>query len=58
MTERDRETRGGNSAGTHGLPVRRPYKRPALVAYGALAKLTRGQGSGAAESTPQGMMMK
>jgi hypothetical protein len=35
-------------------PARRPYHRPELVAYGPLAKLTRGEKSGMTEITPQG----
>lgn len=37
---------------------RRGYRRPQLVEYGPLAKLTRGTRSGTGEITPQGIRMK
>lgn len=36
---------------------RRGYRRPQLVEYGPLAKLTRGTRSGRNEITPQGVRM-
>ena len=37
---------------------RRSYRRPQLVEYGSLAKLTRGTRSGSGEFTPLGILMK
>jgi hypothetical protein len=48
----------GSAPRTASTPTRRPYTRPELVAYGPLAKLTRGTQSGTGENTAQGGMKK
>ncbi len=58
MTDRQIETKRPDVSGKRGSPSRRAYKRPELVAYGPLAKLTRGTRSGGGESTPQGRKKK
>ncbi len=37
-------------------PSRRPYRKPDLVTYGPLAKLTRSNQSGTGEAAPTGAM--
>lgn len=54
MADQHNETKNHLTAGRQEHPARRPYTRPELVAYGPLAKLTRGTKSGAGELTPDG----
>ncbi len=56
MSDPRSETQDRGSAGRPERPARRAYTRPELVAYGPLAKLTRGTKSGTGEVTPQGQM--
>lgn len=41
-----------------GVRERRAYRRPSLIEYGPLAKLTQGTPSGSGEFTPQGEKMR
>lgn len=56
MSDPRSQTEDRGCAGRTERPARRAYTRPELVAYGPLAKLTRGTKSGSNETTPQGAM--